>query len=193
MSINPAKAIRDAVVSTLQTLVDGYFSALPDGTVLVRDGWPDAMAGIPSGSYIVITSGSASSEPHVPVPYSSTTAAGVVTQLYDIANLNLNVQVDVFADYRDQRDALVPIVRGAFCTLPLAGSAELTLSGYHNAQATVKVTGESDDDPAGPIPGRWRHTFEVAARVDVLVSHDWYALNRLDLSLNGDILTLESA
>jgi len=120
-------------------------------------------------------------------------ADGVVTQLYDIANLSLNAQVDVFADYEDQRDALVPIVRGAFCTLPLAGSAELTLSRYHNAQATVKVTGESDDDPAGPIPGRWRHTFEVAARVDVLVSHDWYALNRLDLSLNGDILTLESA
>lgn len=159
--------------------------------MLVRDGWPDAMAGIPSGSYLVVTTGDLAQEPHAPHAFSSTTVAGVVTQLYDVATWLMNVQVDVFTDFKDQRDAIVPLVRPVFTTIPFSGHAILTLSGYHNVKMRVKVTGESDDDPQGPIPGRWRHTFEVEAKGEIIASHDWYALTELVLDFNGEQIIVE--
>ena len=191
MSTNPAQAATDAVVAALQTAMNAALPNLNPGTILVRDGWPDAQAGIPSGTYLIVTSGDLVQEPHKPIPWSSTTTGGVVTQLYGIATWLMNVQVDVFANFKDQRDELVPFARAVFATIPFSGNATLALSGYHNTQMRVKVTSESDDDRKGTIGGRWRHTFEIEAQGKIIVDRDWFALETLALDINGTLTILE--
>lgn len=188
---NPAQAATEAIVSALQTAMDAALPELDPGTILVRDGWPDAQEGIPSGTYLTVTSGDLVQEPHKPIPWSSTTAGGVVTQLYGVATWLMNVQVDLFADFKDQRDPLVPFAREVFTDIPFSGNAALTLSGYHSTQMRVKVTSESDDDPKGTIGGRWRHTFEIEAQGKIIVDHDWFELQTLALDINGTLTTLE--
>lgn len=188
---NPAQAATDAIVTALQTAMNAALPNLDPGTILVRDGWPDAQAGIPSGTYLIVTSGDLVQEPHKPIPWSSTTTDGVVTQLYGVATWLMSVQVDVFADFKDQRDGLVPFARAVFATIPFSGNATLTLSGYHSTQMRVKVTSESDDDPKGTIGGRWRHTFEIEAQGKIIVDHDWFELQTLALDINGTLTLLE--
>lgn len=187
-TITPAVAAQNAIVSAVQAALD---AAIGSSVVGVINGWPDDMANMPSGTFVVVSAGDLTQEAHVPVPTTKTTAAGIVTQLYDVATWLMNVQVDVFADYDDQRDALTPIVRPVFTNTPWSGHALLTLSGYHSTKIRVKVTGESDDDPRGPIPGRWRHTFEIEAKGEIITSRTWNELQTLALDINGNVTTLE--
>lgn len=188
---NPAQAASAALVAAIQAAIDAALSPLPNGTVSVIDGWPDAMAGIPGGSFVVVTTGDMSQEANAPIPFSSTTVDGVITQLYDVATWLMNAQVDVFTDFKDQRDDLVPLIRPIFSNVPWSGNAQLTLSGYYGVKMRVEVTGESDDDPKGPIQGRWRHTFEIRTKGDIIAPAEWIAIQRFDLDINGTVTTVE--
>lgn len=148
------------------------------------------MAPLPDGVLVCLTISSLDEEPQAPRSYTTSRTGDVVTVAYDVANWSANMQVDLFCPYKEQRDAIDPVIRGVFSTPPFDGGASFVLTGYHSGRVRAKVTGQSNQDPTGAAGGRWRRIFEVLVSGDVLAAVDYPALTDAELVINAQTTSI---
>lgn len=176
------------LVAHLQATIDAHPS-IATGAVTVIAGWPDFQAQRdPDLAYVCVVAGDPTTTPNpsARVAYEDGIAA------YDFATWEANVQVDVYARYKDTVAALSPVVRAALADVPFDAGRTFTLSNYHDARARVVADARDQEWEADAVlTGLWRRTITLAASGPVIATREWPAYESSVVDINGRTLTVE--
>lgn len=131
-------------------------------------GWPD-----PSKDLVkpcaAITHGDPDREGHEAIEISQTAVEDDevnVDVAYEVADLTVPVQLDVWGSSRTERGDLAATIRGLFTDPEIGDDLRLTLSTYHDRIATFQIERWRDGDNEDAAQrSEWRQTIELTLEV----------------------------
>lgn len=158
------EVLREALAAYLQDGLDSHASIGVGGVVVVAD-YPDSAEGQSTSEALVsVSCGEIAEEAHPPVPRSATTAAGVVTTIEAIATWSATVQIDLWTRAKDQRDELVPVIRGLLSPSRRHPLLRLVLDDHYEQVVLLRVTSSQvQDDDAAYAGAEWAWMWEIEA------------------------------
>lgn len=139
--------------------IAAYFAAV-SGISAARRGWPERAQDLDLTAGPVVTATLVESR-RTPVPPAAA-ATG-----YRVAELAIDVQLDLWCAYRAERDTAARAVQDALSNrLPRAG-LRLTSRGYHGRPLVARAgSGRNTDEPDAAANGEWRRTWMLTVTTD---------------------------
>ena len=139
-----------------------YFGALA-GIAAGRRGWPEHPQDLDLTVGPVVTATLIESR-RVPVPPGLLTDASA----YRVAELAIDVQLDLWCAYRAERDTAGRAIEDAFHNrLPLRSGLRLTARAYHDRPLVATAgNGRNTDEPDAATAGEWRRTWLLTVATD---------------------------
>ena len=178
MPIDPAASAVDAVVA--------YFASVLGSSVSrVLRGWPEHGQDLKLGDGPVLAVTVAGDERTLLPPRNVDQAVqgdGLLVT-YKIGTLRLSAQLDLWTQYRSQRDDVSALIEAAAHNrLPHQAGLFLDQSDYYSRPLNVNVgRGRTQDDPRGVSKGMWRRFWDLTIDTDVVVQATTAQLKQLDL------------
>lgn len=155
----------DPVTSALHALAD-YFREV-DGIAAAEVGWPERPDDLDLSAGAVATFTFAD-ETRRPIPPDS--IADTSPQLYRTGELSIDVQLDLWAAYRAQREDGARAVEAALNNaLPWRHGLLLLSRGYYSRPLTARAgTGRNVDEFNASTEGEWRRSWMLTVTTDLV-------------------------
>ena len=188
MALDPTASAIDALVTYIATV---------SGVAAAKRGWPEHQEDLDlsSGPVVSVTQIGAANGVYVSPTQVDSAAVGDDTQItYLVAYTDMLVQIDLWAPYRFDRDAVGDAMEQAFHNvLPRKSGLELTHSDYYSRSINGMVTGrpQTMDGPKSSA-GEWRKSWTMRLDSDLVAfaTHPKQALIRLKVSTDLDGLVI---
>jgi len=186
MAIDPVASALDALVTHLGTALGGSYTVLR--------GWPEHNTDLDlSGGPTVSVVAGEPTETRIS-PYLLGTAdelddedeeTGNLVATYKVANLEIPVQIDVWAAYRESLDsAMLAVGEALENQAPLSSGLWLTQSDYYSRPLSFDVTGSRrPDDADAAAVGEWRGTFLLRCSASRVAQRTWPKATEITSSL----------
>lgn len=178
MAIDPRASVLDALATYLGTELSG---------LTVRRGWPEDAVEVDLAAKpeLAVTAGPSTVELCSPDSVSEAVDGGTVTVGYRVGYLRMQVQLDLWATYRAQRDAQGALVEAALHNqVPFGAGLWLTQADHFGRPITATVTeSRIEDDASGAPRGQWRQSWTLDVLTDVVVHADHPLLTQVDVDL----------
>ncbi|MEQ1494492.1 MAG: hypothetical protein ABL912_01860 [Novosphingobium sp.] len=157
----------DPVDSALDAIA-AYFASLT-GIADAERGWPERETDLDLSAGPVVTAAYAG---HTRVEQSPDHIPGTSPPQWHAGLLTIDVQLDLWAAYRSQRDAAARIVEaGLQNSMPWRFGLLLTSRAYFGRPLTILATdGRNTDEPDAAAIGEWRRTWMLTVQTDLVVT-----------------------
>lgn len=185
MATDPAQGAIDAVVAYLD-------AALVPGTLgAVLDGWPEHGTDLDvSGLPVVSVTDTDTRRTDVSARIiDSSTVDDVTTYTYRVAELEVELQIDVWSAYKDQATAIIDALTNALTgTPPKPPVLHLTSTGYYNRPLACHLSdwGRARPDGDAAATGRWVRTAILTVQTDLVRTTTHPVQTRVDGDLTVD-------
>lgn len=158
MAIDPIESAIDALIAHFSTLTVAWKGST--ASLRVERGWTEGNTAFDfeDGPVLTLTHLSERREEHTPEP----TAEGP-TVTWNVADLTILVQMDLWSPYREVHDDAALAVREALHDdLPYRVGLHLTSDDYYDQEITVHTSeGRNLPTSEGPQVGEWRRMWEL--------------------------------
>lgn len=160
MAVDAVRAALDAVAA--------YFDGVPGLTGIV--GWPEHPEPLDlSTPLVTVTVVSAARKPLAPYPIEPDAADGP----YLVADLEISVQLDLWASHRERRDEAAALVEAALHNdVPFRQGLHLVSTGHHSRRLSLTAEqGVNVEDAESVTVGEWRRRWSAVIATDEARAH----------------------
>lgn len=178
MSIDPVASAADAVVAYLRT-------ALGTNVSRVLRGWPEhgQTLKLGDGPVVAVTAASENRTPVPPRAVDQEDSGSGLLVTYKVATMRILAQVDLWSQYRAQRDDVAALIEAAAHNrVPRQVGLYLTQADYYGRPLDCELgRGRTQDDPRAVSKGTWRRLWDLTIDTDIVVQTTSPKLLQVDI------------